>query len=405
VLVAFAFISHTGVLPKKLLYMDDHQPTLLITEAVNRLLHECDLPSSLTIEQCAAALAMSMTSFRRKLAQEETTYRLIHSKFLNELCVKALLTTQTKVDDLAIKLGYSERATFERAFRHKFGITPAKFRELSMVGSVESSYQKLTEIAENMPPMPDSCQQLLREKNQDRLDLQRVTDIVMKDVIFSGRIMGQASKAIYGRTPTTLQEAISRNLGISTVVNFALVYAVTDALQDHVDQVIIEKYSPAFLLAPKLFQRVRKSLVLDPEFDIALTDQVLIFSLLGIFLLSHKSTYKHEMMRYALQGIDDLHSLNLHIRESMAISLYSASSLMLSLWHIDASIVKKLSHLDKVSQLGGQSSSQDELVLFMLSCLYFAAAGHNDFSYLEQKAELLNIQNFDEIKQLLLVLY
>jgi HD-like signal output (HDOD) protein/AraC-like DNA-binding protein len=384
--------------------MNDTQPSLLLTEAVNRLLNQCDLPSSLTIEQCASALTMSMTSFRRKLTQEETSYKLIQSKFLNELCVKALLTMQTKIDDLAIKLGYSERATFERTFRKKFGITPSQFRELSLVGSVESSHQKLTEIAENMPPMPESCRQLLREKDQGNLDLQRVVEIVGKDIIFSGRIMGQASKAIYGKTPKTLQEAVSRNLGIGTVVNFAIVYAVKDAMREHVEPVIIDQYSPAFLLAPKLFKCVRKLLVSEHKFDIALTVQVLVFSLLGVFLLSHKSTYKHEVMRYALQGIDDLHSLNQYIRESMAISLYSASSLMLSLWHIDASVVKQISHLDKVSQLGAKGSEQDELVLFMLSCLYFAGAGHSDFSALEQKAELLNIQKFDEIKQLLLVL-
>ncbi|MFQ3192869.1 MAG: hypothetical protein ACI936_004023 [Paraglaciecola sp.] len=143
--------------------------------------------------------------------------------------------------------------------------------------------------------------------------------------------------------PKTLKEAVSRNLGISAIVNFAVIYAVKDVLEDHVEQVIIAQYSQAFLLAPKLFQRVRKLLISDLKFDIALTEQVLVFSLLGIFILSHKSTYKHEIMRYALQGIDDLHLLNLHVRESMAISLYSASSLMLSLWHIDASLVKHLS--------------------------------------------------------------
>ncbi|WP_299072258.1 helix-turn-helix domain-containing protein [uncultured Paraglaciecola sp.] len=374
---------------------------LLITEAVNRLLHDADLPASLTIEQSAFALSMSMTSFRRKLAQEQTSYKLIQSKFLNELCVRALLTMQMNVEELAIKLGYSERATFERAFRNRFGTTASKFRELSLVGSPEANNQKLTEIAKNMPPMPTSCQQLLSEKKLGDLNLERVAEIVSQDLVFSGRIMGQASKAIYGRTPKNLRDAIGRNLGISTVINFAVIFAVKDALNDHVEQVILNRYTPAILLAPRLFQCVRKLLVIDCEFDIEITEQVLLFSLLGIFLLTHQNTPKHEMMRYALHGIDDLHSLNQHVRPAMEISVYSASSLILSMWHIDASVVKQLNHIDKVSQLVTKGNEQEKLVLFMLSCLYAAAARHTDFTPLEQQAERLNIQNFEEIKQLL----
>ncbi len=374
----------------------------MLTEATNNLLYKSELPASLTIEQCASSVAMSMTSFRRKLAQEETSYKLIQSKFLNELCVKALLTKNIKIDELAIKLGYSERATFERAFRQKFGITPSQFRELSLVGNDHSSHKKLIEIAQNMPPMSGSCRQLLDEKEQNDLDLQRVVEIVGKDAIFSARIMGQASKAIYGRTPKHLQEAIGRNLGVNAVVNFAIVYAMKDALQDHVEPVLINQYSEAFLLAPKLFQLIRRSLVADIKFDNALTEQVLVFALLGVFLLSHKSAYKHKLMLHSLQGIDDLHSLNHHIRESMGISVYSSSSLMLSLWHIDANLVKQLNHLDKVSQLQAKSTEQDELILFMLSCLYSFAAGHINFSELEQKAELLNIRGFAEIKLIML---
>lgn len=378
--------------------MNTLQHSLPLTEAVNTLLNKCELPASLTIEQCASLLAMSMTSFRRKLAQEETSYKLIQSKFLNELCVKALFTNHIKIDDLAINLGYSERATFERAFRQKFGVTPSQFRELSLVDNARNSRTKLIGIAETLPPMSGSCRQLLEEKEQGNLDLQRVIEIVSKDAIFSARIMGHASKAIYGKTPKNLLEAISRNLGIGTVINFAILYAMKDALQEKVVQVIIDQYSEAFLIAPKLFQQIRKSLASDVKFDIALTEQVLVFAMLGIFLLSHKKADKHKLMMYSLRGIDDLKLLNQQIRESMNISVFSSSSLMLSLWHIDANLVKQLNHLEKISQLRVKSSEQDELVLFMLSCLYFSAAGHTDFSELEQKAEFLNIKDFSEIK-------
>lgn len=377
------------------------QDTLVLTQAVNNLLSLNDLPASLTIEQCANALAMSMTSFRRKLAQEETSYKLIQSKFLNELCVQALLTEHANIDQLAIKLGYSERATFERTFRQKFGTTPAQFRELSLVDNAQNSCQKLTEIAQNIPPMSESCALLLQNKNNGSLDLPRVVEIVSKDAIFSARLMGQASKAIYGRTPQTLHEAISRNLGIGTVLNFAVIYAMKDALQFHVEQKIIDQYSQAFLLAPKLFNCVRKPLKHAVKFDVVLTEQILVFALLGIFLLSHKAAYKHKLMLHSLNGIDDLALLNHHIKDTMGISIYSASSLMLSLWHLDASLVKQLNHLDKVSQTSIKSTEADELILFMLSCLYMSATHHNNYEGLQQKAQLLNINNFAEIAMLI----
>ncbi len=374
-----------------------------LTEAVNHLLTQTDLPATLTIEQCASALAMSMTTFRRKLSQEETSFKLIQQKFLNELCVSALLNDDGKIDALVFKLGYSERATFERAFRSKFGITPAKFRELSLLGIDKTKTHNLAQIAQDMPPLPDSCQQLLQEKDQNDLTIEKVVGIVSNDPIFAGRVMGLASKAIYGKTPKDLQEAISRNLGINTVVNLAVIYAVKDALQDHIDQVLIDQYTEAFLMAPKFFQLLRKSAGVEVKFDIAFTEQVLVFGLLGMFLLSHKGANQQQFMLHSLQGIEDLHSLNQHLNKSMNTSIFSASSLMLSLWHIDASIVKQLSHLEKVSQAKTSGTKQDQLVLLMLSCLYLSATAQTDFSALEQKAELLNVFDFAEIKKALFV--
>ncbi len=373
-----------------------HKKKLFITQAVNTLLSQSDVPATLTIEQCAAKLAMSMTSFRRKLSQEESTFKLIQQKFLNELCVQELLTKNVSIAALVIKLGYSERATFERAFRHKFGITPSKFRELSLVGNDKSNQQNLSLIAKNMPPLPDSCRLLLNEKDKSTLNLQRVLEILANDPVFTGRIIGLASKAIYGKTPKSLNEAISRNLGINTIVNLAVVYSVQDALALHVEPMVIKQCTDAFLMAPKFFQMVRK--FTNIKFDIVLTEQVLVFALLGILLLCHKNALKYEFTLHSLQGINDLHSLNHHLTESINISIFKASTLMLSLWHIDASVLKKLNYLDKVSQQQVKADKQDEMLLFMLSCLYVYATGHQDYSELEQKAHALNFTEFNHIK-------
>ncbi|TYK65553.1 helix-turn-helix domain-containing protein [Colwellia echini] len=372
---------------------------ILLTESVNILLTKSDVPARLTIEQCASALAMSMTSFRRKLTLEETTFKLIQQKYLNELCVKALLTQHESIDILVAKLGYSERSTFERAFRNKFGITPSQFRELSLVDDTgNTDKQKLSDIAQNMPPLSDSCQQLLIDKDHASFDLQRVLEIVAQDPIFTGRLMGLASKAIYGKTPLNIQEAISRSLGINTVVNLAVVFSVKDALSAHVDDKVISQCTQAFLTAPKLFQLIRKSVAAKLKFDNALTEQVLVFGLLGILLLCHKDFSKHQFMLHSMQGVDEVDSLNTHVYAAMHISIYAASSLMLSIWHIDAKVIKQLHHIDKVSKREVTGTKQDELTLFMLSCLYSLISECNDYSHLEQKAELLEIENFAEIK-------
>jgi HD-like signal output (HDOD) protein/AraC-like DNA-binding protein len=378
-----------------------NQKSLLLTEAVNMLLTQSSVPSTLTVEQCAVALAMSMTSFRRKLSYEETTFKLIQQKFLNELCVDALLTNHVSIDSLVIKLGYSERATFERAFRHKFDISPAQFRELSRVGDDKSNKNNLSITAQNMPPLSDSCQQLIREKDQNNFDLQRLLEIIAIDPIFIARLMGLASKAIYGKTPNTIEEAISRNLGVNTVINLAVIYSLKDALADYVDQDVINQSTHAFLMAPKFFQLMRKCMGTDIKFDNVLIEQVLVFAPLGILLLCHKNVPKHRLTLYSLKGIDDLNSLNQYIQASMNTSIFAASTLMLSLWHIDAKVIKQINHLDKVSKGQLKGTKQDDLVLFMLSCLYVLAAGKKEYTELRQKAELLNLEGFSDVMSLL----
>ncbi|REL26240.1 helix-turn-helix domain-containing protein [Thalassotalea euphylliae] len=374
----------------------ESQTNLALTETVNKLLAQSSVPAALTIEHCAKTLSMSMTSFRRKLAQEETSYKLIQQKFLNELCVQALLNKQPTIEELATSLGYSERATFERAFRQKFGITPSRFRKLSLNPKGRQD-QCLIAIANELPPMPDSCAKLLAERDRGILDLNNTVTIVEKDPVFSGRIIGLASMAIYGKTPCDLREAIARNLGINTVVNLAVLFALKDALNMQVKPVIIERYCQVFALAPKLLQLTKKQSGSAWFKDAVLAEQVLVFSVLGIFLLAHKSTGNQALIIHAMSGINELCTLNHHFAQSLPLSLFGASSLLLSIWHLDAGIIKKLNQLDKIYLGKGLADFESKLLLLLLNCLYRIAVGHQSIDDLIESAELLGVENFADI--------
>jgi AraC-like DNA-binding protein/HD-like signal output (HDOD) protein len=376
-----------------------HDKPLLLTKAVYSLLNESISPATLSIDKCASKVSMSSTSFRRKLNLEETSFKTIQQKYLNEFCVTALLTDDMSIDEIFLKLGYSERSTFERAFRQRFGVSPIQFRELSLSVTNCSSYKSLVTTAQNMPPLSDSCKQLLNEKDNENFDLERVLTIVAPDAIFTGRLIGLASKAIYGKTPRSLREAISRSLGISTVINLAIVFSAKDLLNKHIEGHIIEQCTKAFIIAPKLFQLICKSKGGAVIVDKPLIEQVLIFALLGLFLLCHRNTNKHKFAHHSLRGISDLTILNSHFLKTMGITVFGASSLMLSLWHLDADVIKQINHLDKLSKKSIKASKQDEFVLFMLACIFNLATENIDYSEINLRAKQLNVDNFDDIRR------
>lgn len=373
----------------------------LVTEKVNHLLSEQDLPAALTIERCASELAMSMTSFRRKLAEEDTSFKLIQTKFLHELCINQLSHSSVKIDDLAIRLGYSERATFERAFKQKFGLTPSQYRVLAIGNKEVSGKKSLFELAKSIPPMSESCQKLVALREQDGLDLNKVTTIIEHDPILTGRIIGQASKAIYGKTPNNLQEAIGRNIGVESVVNLAVLFAVSDALSDSVDAALIEKYRQAFVLAPRIVRWCYRSKVIDKSSDNGLTEQVLMFALIGVFLLNHSESENNRLILHAMQGVEELDLLNQHVKSTLGVSVFAASSLMLTQWSIDARVIKQLTLMDKQSLTKGKGSNELARLIFLLTCFYRYACAHPISEAFTAQAEHLGMEHFEELLTLL----
>lgn len=82
-----------------------------------------------TLEEVANALAMSPRSLRRKLEQEGTSLRAIIEEERRQAAIRMLTGSDMKLDELAFYLGYTDTASFTRAFRRWMGVSPGEYRK------------------------------------------------------------------------------------------------------------------------------------------------------------------------------------------------------------------------------------------------------------------------------------
>src|SRR5690554_1963265 len=86
-----------------------------------------------TLDEVASALAMSSRSLRRKLEQEGTSFRALVDEERRQTATQILSGSDMKLDELAIHLGYTDTASFTRAFRRWMGVSPGEYRKTNVL--------------------------------------------------------------------------------------------------------------------------------------------------------------------------------------------------------------------------------------------------------------------------------
>ncbi len=94
-------------------------------------------------QQVATALALSVRTLRRRLAEEGTSFRMIVSETKVLLAQELLETGQLTVDQVAGRLGYSEASSFVHAFTRWSGVSPGRWsRQTKSGGSVAPAIEQ-----------------------------------------------------------------------------------------------------------------------------------------------------------------------------------------------------------------------------------------------------------------------
>ena len=80
------------------------------------------------LEAVAAALGVSAPTLRRRLAAEGTSFREVREQLLRDQAVASLVRGGESVEELALRLGFSEASAFHRAFKRWTGSSPGSYR-------------------------------------------------------------------------------------------------------------------------------------------------------------------------------------------------------------------------------------------------------------------------------------
>ncbi len=81
------------------------------------------------LDATAVELCMSPASLQRNLAKEGTSFQALKDRLRRDMAITYLSTTPMSLTELADKLGFTERASFQRAFKAWTGSTPGSYRQ------------------------------------------------------------------------------------------------------------------------------------------------------------------------------------------------------------------------------------------------------------------------------------
>jgi AraC-like DNA-binding protein len=81
-----------------------------------------------SFETCAEELGLSLSTLRRRLRGEGTSYRALKDHVRRDMALHQLTQTRRSVADIATQLGFAEASAFHRAFRQWTGVSPGDYR-------------------------------------------------------------------------------------------------------------------------------------------------------------------------------------------------------------------------------------------------------------------------------------
>ena len=116
-----------------------------------------------TQKQLATALGLTLSTFRRRLAESGTSYRGLRESCLREAALHYLQGTDLTVSEISNRLGFSDPGAFRRAFGQWTRMAPTEWRRSHRIDNPRSGNRVETDRLSNPPGMTSGLTQPMHQ--------------------------------------------------------------------------------------------------------------------------------------------------------------------------------------------------------------------------------------------------
>jgi HD-like signal output (HDOD) protein len=324
------------------------------------------LPTLADAGQAEAAqhFHLSESSLKRRLAEHGTSFSDLLQGYRRDRALELLTGTDDKLESVALVLGFSERASFERAFRTWFDTTPSRYREqIRRLTGGEVSVESLD--VDRLPSSPRVCAQILEliDREKENYHLDDLVRLVSLDPQLTAKILGIARSAFYGgRAVRDLGDAIGKVLGVDQVRYLALITAAnTEFRGELAPSFDLGRYWADALLRSELAALLPTTCPGSVEIEAYELCLAALLLDIGTFMLAHMHPARMEdFLQRSAAVTSPGERLALEIA-AFGSTLRGAGALLLSHWNLPRETVRIVRELESMAP-GEETSREARLV-------------------------------------------
>jgi HD-like signal output (HDOD) protein/AraC-like DNA-binding protein len=202
----------------ELMLSESKQPQTIIIEILN-IFNNIKNITSINQSLVAEKMNLSESGLKRKLADTDSKFSNILASYKREKAIHFLNLQLLSIDTISERLGYSDRSSFERAFKQWTNISPSQYVQQISIAELKLEYISANEI-NSLPTSPKICQQIFELTQSDNFDIPDLVNLIQTDPILTGKLMSIANSAYYGGNHVAdIKQAVIQVLGVDVVQN------------------------------------------------------------------------------------------------------------------------------------------------------------------------------------------